>query len=82
MNVEKEIKTAILSLIALSFVIIYGLDSIVGRDISSMGTIILLLSIVSLVAIWIISLLKLMGLIRKRDRAIGSVQTKSLEDLK
>ena len=66
---DKEMKTAIVSLVALSLLVISGFSSFLGGDISSPRTVTLILSTLSLVGIWIIIMLKIRRLKREKTKS-------------
>jgi hypothetical protein len=61
----EELKATLISLIAISFLIVYNLITLLGRDIGSRWTVILWVSTVCLGIIWIMSLSRILKQKRK-----------------
>jgi hypothetical protein len=66
MNPEKEIRTVILSLVALSILIIWQLTSYLGSDMSSLQANRFTIGTSGLAIIWIFTMLKFRRLYRKK----------------
>ncbi|MDA0525358.1 hypothetical protein [Methanococcoides alaskense] len=77
MKHEIKVKTIIISLVVISLLLIYNLSSLLGRTISSLTTVLLLLSTTALITFWIIYLLEI-----KRSKAENTDnESKSVDGL-